>query len=817
MKIKYCVLWVAAAFVSVSYGWGFDSALKAVDKATEKVNAVSQAVNGTSARDASIQNTAENTGTASVKYDESRRMAVFSECNSQLNAARAKNEIDARTSYQAILEWLRNDKSTIVDAESERSYREGFAQRLNDAKSAQSKPKDSVKPVPTSNATSQSSGYAAHQAYAAQHTYVSPNQQNTVPQNQSTAPAATGSYSSSKLRDIKQECLQQLNEAKSSGEISETDSIDIDGWLNREIQKVTNAESEKNYRDGFAQKLEEVKSARGAYLEMKKLYQECYAIAMDIGDKGESSKNVNRFFYGNSLGGNDFRGFGPANNGAPVKGKPGSNEQEVALPELTIASAKEFKEGLAKKLSEVAAAKEEENKKREYADSLHPLEHELVCKIDKEIPYNCPEKKKLNNEVKSFFENIDWHGFTNLPTQESVDALKEKVSKTIEGFKAAGEKAEGLRKSLNDDLQLANRLGIMTDQEFNQKHSEMRKFEEEHTLVEFVNEVETYLQTLKAKIAPVAEKIEARNKRLENLRKVVHDNNEAELSKDGWKLAKNALAPATQNDLADLIRDWRDDDPDGVWYAAAHSITDQKVLEDLLVVNDNWIRNFKRDGIMVMTQEKVYYAMYKNITDQELLMKLLDIKEINFRSCDVDSYGHRDRAIFELLDNDHLAKLDKQRDARRKAVKGQTIDFKGFYLGMSRRDKELLLKTEAKGVEKVGGKYGVMGSGPMSDLWFGAEARLKYLGVKKDGLVGLAELVNKYVPGGIDSTGDVQVGGQVDAGYDPENPDVTVKTWWFVNVPQFKCRIRMYDSGSINIYTTDEFDKVELDFSKAGK
>lgn len=271
----------------------------------------------------------------------------------------------------------------------------------------------------------------------------------------------------------------------------------------------------------------------------------------------------------------------------------------------------------------------------------------------------------------------------------------------------------------------------------------------------------------------------------------------------------------TQEELVAAIRD--DKDRTDFWEVAASFVTDQGELRSLLLVDDKWIRNCRREGVAVMTRQQVYYTLFKNVTDQDLLVKLLDTEEINFQSCGSDSLGDRDHAVFERLDAAHFAVFDEQREARRNAVKGQTIDFNGLYLGMSRRDAIMMAHGKAKGVGNFGGKYGVFGKGGMSSLWFSAEARHKHLGVKKDGLVGLGELVEKFVQGGLKEVGEVQIGGKADAGYDPENPEISVTTWWYINVPQYKCCIRMYDSGSVKISTTDEDEKVILDFSKTKK
>ena len=755
MKKWIFVSLASIAAINLQAAWGLGDALKAVDNAANQVKEAG----------AVAQNT--------VTYTPQKRYEIKKECLKQLNDAMNSDAISF-SSRREISTWLDSAIDTVNSPETETELKSTFQQKLEAAKSGQNKPTQS--------------------------------QSKTVPQNSQTAVANSSSqsekkYGSYEQREIKEDCVKQANDAKHAGEIDAMTFGSLESWLSCNSYNINSAEDEAKYRSTFKQKLETAKAQCGVEKEFNAIYEECKTIVTSLDDKAETDKFFAFFHKG---------------------GKGGKGEQ--AGQSVSLDEAKAYRDELVAKKKTADAAKADEEERRNYAKSIQGLDRQLAMEIDKGISYPCVDQKQLKKEVDEFFEGIDWHDCVNLPTKEEVEALKAKVSKAIEDFKIAKEKSDGLENELNVQLKMSVRYGIMQDSESRNKGSEFSHIKEKSPLAEYVSKMEECVTELKAKIEPIAEKIAAREKRLENLRKVIKEYDNDGLKKDNWKIVKAAVSPATQADLAEVLRDDRakaiingEERPDELWYWAAPCITDQAVLKDLLVDNDDWIRNFKRDGVLKWTQAEAYYEMYKNVTDQDLLVKLLGVKEISFDGWGIDSYGARDRAVIAQLDAKHLNQFSKKRESRRKAVKGQTIDFKGFYLGMSRFDYELMLQTEAKGIGKNGGEFGRFGVGPMSDLWFGAEARLKYLGVKKDGLTGLAELVNKYIPGGLDSTGDVKVGGKAEQNHDPSNPEITVKTWWYVNVPQFKCVIRMYDSGGINIYTTDEMDKVELDFSKAEK
>ena len=116
------------------------------------------------------------------------------------------------------------------------------------------------------------------------------------------------------------------------------------------------------------------------------------------------------------------------------------------------------------------------------------------------------------------------------------------------------------------------------------------------------------------------------------------------------------LEGVSQHELAQCVREREDE----MLFVAAQLISDQKILEDLLVTNTEWVKGGYRNGMMASDFRVAYYKLYQNITDQELLIKLWNQKEISF-STDGDSYGYKDPIVLKLLDEAHIKTLNRQR------------------------------------------------------------------------------------------------------------------------------------------------------------
>ena len=180
-----------------------------------------------------------------------------------------------------------------------------------------------------------------------------------------------------------------------------------------------------------------------------------------------------------------------------------------------------------------------------------------------------------------------------------------------------------------------------------------------------------------------------------------------------------------------------------------------------------------------------------------------------------DGYGRLGEWMLDSCGKDFAKRVRKLADARRKVAKDQMFMIKDFYLGMPHRDARLVMRDwDEKKNGHVWMSFGSFNNGTLSEINFNGKARTEYLGVKKDGLKGVGQFVEKYIPGGLDSVDELKVGGEADVGHDPANPNVTVTTWWYTNCHKYDCRIRAYDSGTICILNTSSDDYPKLDFSK---
>ena len=270
------------------------------------------------------------------------------------------------------------------------------------------------------------------------------------------------------------------------------------------------------------------------------------------------------------------------------------------------------------------------------------------------------------------------------------------------------------------------------------------------------------------------------------------------------------LKGKTQEDFARFVRERND----MLFWVSVELITDQKILEDLLVTDTKWLHGGYRDGMTASDFRDAYYKLYKYVTDQDLLMKLLAQPEISFSTQSSSVYGYRDPVVFSQLDAEHLAMLNRQRVARRRAAQGKTIDVFGFYIGMPRQDCALLMFMKKLTDDDVSCSYGTWKRGPVDKIWFSKAYCAKEMGIT-DGIVGLSLFTEKFVPGGDDNAGEIHANADVKDTYDIENEEVgaRVDTFWWRSCPKFGCEIKMYDGG--NLVINAEKRDVKLDLSAA--
>jgi hypothetical protein len=372
---------------------------------------------------------------------------------------------------------------------------------------------------------------------------------------------------------------------------------------------------------------------------------------------------------------------------------------------------------------------------------------------------------------------------------------------------------------------LSDALGkLFSAEKVFKEHAEIEKIKKAIEARENTDTAEGYVKRLQEAVdqyegmlANIIEKRTALNKKVAEAEKYAEEKcardnylNEGLLTPEHKAELEKLLAGVTQEDLADLVRRRND----RMLFVAVQMITDQKVLEDLLVTNTGWVDGGYRDGLFCHDFSKAYYMLYRNITDQELLMKLWHKDEISFSTESTTAYGYKSPMVLKYLDKDHIEMLNRQRIARRRAAHGRTVDVKGFYIGMPRRDFELLSFMRGLTDDDVSGSFGVWKVGPVNRLWFSKTFVAKELNIVKDGIVGISMVTEMFVPGGAASAGEIHINGETRDTHDIDREEVNIKvdTFWWRNCAKLECpvKIKMYDGGTLVVEADSKDVKLDL-------
>ena len=345
------------------------------------------------------------------------------------------------------------------------------------------------------------------------------------------------------------------------------------------------------------------------------------------------------------------------------------------------------------------------------------------------------------------------------------------------------------------------------------------KLAKEYVTSEYIEWLKGAVAQCEGQLAKIKEEIESETQKIAPVLKYVKDS----CSRDEWIRGEGVLTPehkaeilklldgVSQQELAQCVREREDE----MLFIAAQLITDQKVLEDILVTNTQWVKGGYRNGMDASDFRIAYYKLYRNITDQELLMKLWKQKEISF-STDGDSYGYKDPILLKLFDKAHIKTLNRQRIARRRAVQGKTIDVLGFYIGMPRQDYELLRFMRGLTDDDLMGNFGTFKIGQANRFRMSKKFTSKFLGIK-DGISDLSSFTSKFVPGGEKAAGKIQAYGDIRKTYDieRENVDINVDEYWWRSCPKlsYPSKIKLYAGGTM-VIVADDTD-VKLDLSAA--
>ena len=443
-------------------------------------------------------------------------------------------------------------------------------------------------------------------------------------------------------------------------------------------------------------------------------------------------------------------------------------------------------------------------------------------------------KNKLNHALAMLYrENVFASEDETNKIEKDIEAHKatESMSDYVKRMQDAVDLYEGKLAKIEESRNLKNRLNavllkLWRDEQVMASHDETEKIQkdiEAHKATdsqdEYIKRLQEAVNQYEGQLAKLKETREALTKKTAAALKYV----EEKCSRDEWIRGKALLTAehkaellklldgVSQQELAQCVREREDE----MLFVAAQLISDQKVLEDLLVTNTQWVKGGYRNGMMASDFRVAYYKLYQNITDQELLMKLWNQKEISF-STDGDSYGYKDPIVLKLLDEAHIKTLNRQRIARRRAAQGKTIDVFGFYIGMPRQDYELLRFMRGLTDDDIMGNFGTWKIGQANRFWMSKKFTANTLNIKDDAS-DLAAFTSRFVPDGEDAAGKIQIYGDVRKTYDieKEEVDAQVDAYWWRSCPKlaYPCKIKLYEGGTL-VIEADDTD-VKLDLSAA--
>lgn len=515
--------------------------------------------------------------------------------------------------------------------------------------------------------------------------------------------------------------------------------------------------------------------------------------------------------------------------------------EEKAAEEKRIAAEKEVEEmrkareraAEEKRIAREDALKAEESQKRAEENEWHQTQakQEAESAVQNKV---FELQNKINHALAMLYrENVFASEDEIEKIKKDIEAHKatESMSDYVKRMQDAVDQYEGQLAKIESARELKNRLNtvllkLWRDEQVIASHDETEKIQKDIEAHKATDSQEEYIKRLQeavdqyeGQLAKIKEAREVLVKKTAAALKFV----EEKCSRDEWIRGEASLTAehkaellklldgVSQQELAQCVREREDE----MLFVAAQLISDQKILENLLVTNTEWVKGGYRNGMMASDFRVAYYKLYQNITDQELLMKLWSQKEISF-STDGDSYGYKDPIVLKLLDEAHIKTLNRQRIARRRAVQGKTIDVLGFYIGMPRQDYELLRFMRGLTDDDLMGNFGTWKIGQANRFWMSKKFTANTLNIKDD-ISDLAAFTSRFVPGGENAASKIQVYGDVRKTYDieKEEVDAQVDAYWWRSCPKlaYPCKIKLYEGGTL-VVVADDTD-VKLDLSGA--
>ena len=605
----------------------------------------------------------------------------------------------------------------------------------------------------------------------------------TTASSQSSPTSTAKPFDGNTATSLRIEWQQKIQDARQAGEIS----LDASKQLNQEVciasAQITSETSAKQFVDDMQAKLDAEKEAQSNRIAAEKKATEEKRIAAE--------KEVEE--------------MRKARERAAEEKRIAREDARKAEESQKRAEENEWRQTQAKQEAESAV----QNKLFELRNKLN---HALAMLYREDVFANEDEIEKIKKDIEAHKATESMSDYVKR-MQEAVDRYEGQLAKI--------ESARELKNRLNNVL-----LKLWRDEQVIASHDETEKIQKDIEAHKATDSQEEYIKRLQeavdqyeGQLAKLKEAREALVKKTAAALQFV----EEKCSRDEWIRGEASLTAehkaellkllegVSQHELAQCVREREDE----MLFVAAQLISDQKILEDLLVTNTEWVKGGYRNGMMASDFRVAYYKLYQNITDQELLIKLWNQKEISF-STDGDSYGYKDPIVLKLLDEAHIKTLNRQRIARRRAVQGKTIDVLGFYIGMPRQDYELLRFMRGLTDNDLMGNFGTWKIGQANRFWMSKKFTANTLNIKDD-ISDLAAFTSRFVPGGEDAASKIQVYGDIRKTYDieKEEVDAQVDAYWWRSCPKlaYPCKIKLYEGGTL-VVVADDTD-VKLDLSAA--
>lgn len=824
--LKYCILSSAFMVTAVGYGWGLDSAIKVVDKASSKVNEVNGAINGLSTKKDKVEFKSEVVPTSAVRPVSTPTTPLNARSNS------ANSIVSTKQSTATIAPQLTRGSTVqnVTTSDPKQSEDDAYKIKLQAVQDGLNKASAKM-PLRGGDQLLYDAAYDFSNNDR-QKSFLPPakriesfpaDKMKLVDEFLVWVSGGMKSFDSQKATALRMEWQKKIQAAREADEITFDASKALDQEActaasqilseNMAAQYVTSMQEKldvkkKEYADYKVMHADEIAAAQAAkkkQLEKEKVERDA-AIARQ--KQIEAQKFVEkRAQEEEKKKANELRNeiTKLKNRLYSVLGKIDYYTREEVYGRVTASSNDETQESYFKRLQEVVQKYEKEADYRNTKEGLEGKLNEALL-----IIYGMDDNKTRNelcNEAVLRRES------------ESIEDHLKRMQETVSKYE---KEAEPIKRRQELEGKLDSILSKLWHEEGEFKdYEEVKKVKDEIAANEATDTSDAYAKRLQTAIekyeglfAKIIERRTALDKKV--LKALKYADEKCDYLRFGYAtrsaVEKSILKPehraelekllagVTQEEFADIVRSRND----RLLFVASQMITDQKILEELLITKTGWLKNrhhtaHEADAELAKIANS---ALYRNVTSQELFMKLW--------------YKDGDYSALAGLDEDHIMMLNRHRIARRRAVHNKTVDVNGFYIGMTYLDYRFLRYMKGISEDDVSA-YFDFGGDYVNKLEFSNVFLAKELGIVNDSIEGISEVTERFVPGGEEFAGEIHVDGETRDTYDiaREEVGVDVDTFWWRNCAKldYPVKIKLYDGGKLVIEA--ERNKVELDFTAA--